>query len=331
MEPVPQLSTLRDVPRPVEAAITRALSRQPVDRFETVADFVRAVDDSGSTTIALPAATPPARLRIQPRLLGALALVLVVGAAVVTIRARRPVNMHFDPAIVAVMPARINAPGHSLDYLREGILDFAAARLTGEGGPRAADPRATLAALRSVGEDNPSALAALLGAGKVLDESILSDGKQLTLTATLISYPGGVRQAPVSVTGPEDSLGALVDQLMIHVLALHAGEHPSALTQVSSLPAWRAYLQGKAAYRVGRYEDAAAHFDEAIAIDSTFTLASLADISALVRAGRDPDERTRMVFRDLHRLSSDDSLWFYATAGTWLPRCEPLARPARDS
>ena len=320
MEPVPQLSTLRDVPRPVEAAITRALSRQPVDRFETVADLVRALDDTGSTAISPAAARPSARPRIQPRILAAIALVVVIAtAAMVALRARRRSTMHFDPAIVAVMPARVNAPGHSLDYLREGILDFAAARLTGEGGPRAADPRATLAAVRSVGEENASALAERLGAGKVLDESIVSDGAHLTLTATLISYPGGVRQPPVSVTGPEDSLGALVDRLMIHVLALHAGEHASALTQVSSLPAWRAYLEGKAAYRVGRYEDAANHFDQALAIDSTFTLASLADISALVRASRDPDERARTVFRDRHRLVSDDSLWFAAILGPGYP------------
>ncbi len=316
VEPVPRLSTVRDVPRPVEAAITKALSRQPADRFDSVAEFVRAVEATDAPTIPSPDA-PSARRWLQPRLIASLLLVVVAG--VVALRARRAPSVRFDPTVVAVMPARINAPGHSLEYLKEGILDLAATRLTGEGGPRAADPRATLAALRSIGEDNAAALADRLGAGKVLDESIVGDGQHLTLTATLISYPGGGRQAPVSVEGSEDSLGVLVDRLMIRVLALHAGERTTALAQITSLPAWRAYLEGKAAYRAGRYEDAVRGYEQALTIDSTFTLAALADLQALDRSSHGSGERARMVLRDLHRLSSDDSLWFFALQGPHYP------------
>ena len=317
MEPVPRLSTVRDVPRPVEAAITRALSRQPADRFSSVAEFARAVDATDLPPQPASVARTAAGRWLRPRLISALLLVVVAG--VVAVRARRAAPISYDPMVVALMPARINAPGHGLDYLKEGILDLAAARLTGEGGPRAADPRATLAALRSGGEENAAALAARLGAGKVLDESIVSDGQHLTLTATLISFPGGARQAPVSVEGPEDSLGALVDQLMIRVLALHAGEGVSALSQTSSLPAWRAYLQGRAAYRAGRYENAVNAFEQALAIDSSFTLAALADIQALGRANQDAGGRAGMVLRNLRRLSADDSLLFFALMGSRYP------------
>ncbi len=317
VEPVPRISTLREVPRSVEAAITRALDRQPVDRFASVADFVRAVDGGDAASPSRPAAPPFAGRWIQPRLIAALLLVVAAGVIAFRVRRRPPVN--FYPGVVAVMPARINAPGHSLDYLREGILDLAATRLTGEGGPRAADSRATLAALRMIGEDDPDALARHLGVGKVLDESIVSDGKRLTITATLITYPGGARQQPVSVEGPEDSLGALVDRLMIQVLALHAGERTTALTQVASLPAWRAYLDGKAAYRGGRYKDAVDHFQEALSIDTSFALAALAEIPARARADGDAGKLTRLVFDHLHRLSGDDSLWFSALAGPRYP------------
>jgi len=321
VEPVPRLSTVRDVPPPVEAAITRALSRQPVDRFASAAEFARAVEATAAPALPPPDA-PSARRRLQPRHIASLLLIIVAG--VIALRVRRAPSIRYDPTLVAVMPARINAPGHALDYLKEGILDLAATRLTGEGGPRAADPRATLAALHSIGEANATALAERLGAGKVLDESIVSDGQRLTLTATLISYPGGVRQEPVSVEGPEDSLGVLVDRLMIRVLALHAGERTTALAQITSLPAWRAYLEGKAAYRAGRYEDAVRGYEQALTIDSTFTLAALADISALVRASRDADDRARMVFRDLHRLSTADSLWFFALSGPRYPEASRL-------
>lgn len=322
VEPVPRLSTVRDVPRAVEAAITKALSRQPADRFDSVVEFARAVDAGEAPPPPAADKGQTAQRWLQPRLIAS--LLLVVAAGVIALRVRRPPATGFDPTLVAIMPARINAPGHSLDYLKEGILDLAATRLTGEGGPRAADSRATLAALRSIGEENASALATRLGAGKVLDESIVSDGKRLTLTATLTTYPGGARQTPVSVEGPEDSLGALVDRLMIQVLALHAGEHTTALTQVTSLPAWRAYLEGKAAYRVGRYEDAVTHYERALAIDSSFTLAALADLLALGRAGQDSDERARLILRNLHRLSSDDSLWFFALQGPHFPESTRL-------
>ncbi|MEO8140383.1 MAG: serine/threonine-protein kinase, partial [Gemmatimonadota bacterium] len=216
VEPVPRLSTVREVPRAVEAAIAKSLSRQPADRFSSMAEFVRAVDAADAPAGGSPDVRTFARRWLQPRLIASLLLIVVAG--VIALRTRRAAPIRYDPQVVAILPARINAPGHSLDYLKEGILDLAAARLTGEGGPRAADPRATLAALRTSGEENAGALAARLGAGKVLDESIVSDGQHLTITATLISYPGGARQAPVSVEGTEDSLGVLVDRLMIRVL-----------------------------------------------------------------------------------------------------------------
>jgi eukaryotic-like serine/threonine-protein kinase len=311
-DPVPRLSAGRDVPPPVEAAIRRALEREPKDRFATVADFARAVEGTDAPPRFL---APLRRIRSRP----AAATLLVAALGVVALRTRHHAAPTFNPNLVAVLPARIVAPGHALDYLREGILDLAAAKLTGEGGPRAVDARATLAALRSAGEDSAGTLAARLGAGKLLDASIVGDGHRLTVTASLISYPGGTRQAPVSVDGPEDSLGSLVDRLMIRVMALHAGVHGSALTDVTSLPAWRAYLRGKAAYRTGQYVAAAAAYEEALAADSNFTLAALADHAALVRSGRDGSASAMMVYRNIRRLSPDDSLYFFANTGPHFP------------
>ena len=311
-DPVPRLPASRQIPPAIEAAIGRALAREPEGRFDSIADFARAVEGNGGRTVAI-----PWRRWLQPRLVMAVLLMAVAGG--VALRARHRSGGTFDPNLVAVLPARIIAPGHGLDYLREGILDLAAARLTGEGGPRAADARATLAALRSAGEDSAKALATRLGAGRLLDMSISGDSRRLTFTASLISYPGGGRQPPISVEGSEDSLGALVDQLMIRVLALHAGERGSALTQVTSLPAWRAYLRGKAAYRSGQYVASHTAFAEALAADSTFTLAALADESALARAGMDIRRRTSMIYRHLDRLSPADSLWFFAISGPRYP------------
>jgi len=312
MEPVPRIAAQRQIPPAIAAAIDHALAREPEERFGSVAEFARAVEGFGGGRAAV-----PWRRWVQPRLVTAMLLLAVAGGVALRARHRGPAT--YDPNLVAVLPARIVAPGHALDYLREGLLDLAAARLTGEGGPRAADARATLAALRSAGGDSAGGIAARLGAGRVLDASVVGNGERLTLTASLISYPGGRRQASVTVEGPEDSLGALVDRLMIQVLALHAGERGSALTQVTSLPAWRAYLRGKAAYRSGQYVTSHAAFAEALTADSAFTLAALADELALIRAGQDVGEQSAMVYRHLARLSPADSLSFFVIVGPRYP------------
>jgi tetratricopeptide (TPR) repeat protein len=317
IEPVPELRPLSRAPRAVELAIGKALAREPGERFDSVADFLRALDAADAEGVAAPAKAGRHR---RTALIGIGVLLAAGLAGLALVRGHSEPASFYDPDVVAVLPARLAASDHNRDYLREGFVDLAAARLTGEGGPRAADPRTTLAALRSVGEDQPDALARRLKAGRVLDGSIVANGRHLTLSASLISYPGGARQAPVSVEGSEDSIGVLVDRLMIQVLALHAGLHPSALSSVTSLPAWRSYLAGKAAYRAGRYTEAATAFDQAVAADSTFALAMLEDIAARSRAGRDPTPRVDEAGRSLHRLGPADSLWFLVLAGPHYPR-----------
>ena len=49
-----------------------------------------------------------------------------------------------DQDMVAVVPFRVASADPTLHYLREGMLDLLAAKLTGEGGLRATDPRQLL-------------------------------------------------------------------------------------------------------------------------------------------------------------------------------------------
>ncbi len=316
LEPVPKIGTLRTVAPAVEAAITRALSRDPADRFQSVADFAKAASET-----AAGAAASPARPRwIAPVLLSAVLTVLL--AAGLAIRARTPAGGgSLDPNLIAVLPARVNSPDHGLDYLSEGLLDFAAVRLTGEGGPRAADPRATLAAWHSLGggEGAVAALASRLGAGKLLDASIVGDGRRVTLNATLVTFPGGRRQSPISVEGSQDSVNVLVDRLIIRLLALQSGEGNRPLAAITSLPAWRAYLEGKSAHRQGRYADAVKAYQQALAADSGFALAALAMIQSIWRLEGNDQPAVELVHRNLGRLGPSDSLWFFALVGPHYP------------
>ena len=86
-EPAMHVRTVRNtVPEHVDAAIAKALSKVPADRFTNVSDFLRALDTAivaapagNATTEARPAAVAPKKLR-TPLIVGAAAAVVVIGA-----------------------------------------------------------------------------------------------------------------------------------------------------------------------------------------------------------------------------------------------------------
>jgi eukaryotic-like serine/threonine-protein kinase len=73
-EPVPRLRTLRDVPEPIDRAITRALARAPADRFATVAQFAHALRLE-------PEGVQPPRRAMRALVSGALVVVVIAVAA----------------------------------------------------------------------------------------------------------------------------------------------------------------------------------------------------------------------------------------------------------
>lgn len=75
LEPVPKLGTLRDTPPAIEAAVTRALNRDPADRFGSVGEFAQAVEE--------PPPDDRRQVRIRPRAIvgiAAIATVLLLSA-----------------------------------------------------------------------------------------------------------------------------------------------------------------------------------------------------------------------------------------------------------
>jgi tetratricopeptide (TPR) repeat protein len=133
----------------------------------------------------------------------------------------------------------------------------------------------------------------------------------LTLAASLLTAPGGRDVARASVEGPADSLPVLVDRLAARLLSLEAGTEASRLSSLtsSSLPAIRAYLAGRAAYRKGRLAEALNRFREATLLDSTFALAALElkHTSIWVTGGGEDAERgERLANAGRERLSPGD-------------------------
>ena len=211
IDPVPSLRTVRrTVPASVEQSVMRALAKVPADRFPTAAEFVKAL-----TTSREPVLVPPSTHRSLPHAdrslwrSGALVLALVAGY----LRWPRP-TVRLDPKLVAVVPFRVGGAAPALGYLREGMIDLVAARLTGQGGARAADPGSVMAAWRQAGGpaagDLPSGavldLARRLGAAQVLVGSVVGTPDRVALSASLLPVQGGKPRAEAKVEGVADSL-----------------------------------------------------------------------------------------------------------------------------
>ena len=175
----PSLAATRPgLPPAVEPAITRALARQPADRFDTAADFAVTLCGRGEEPPPEPEEPGPAGHRPWRRYLAAAALgiPLLAGAVIVAQRAlRRDQPAPAAPAgqqMLVVLPFR--NLGDSADaYFADGLTEELTSRLASLGGLRvisrtsAEQYRASTRPLKEIGAE--------LGAGYVLEGSVHLD------------------------------------------------------------------------------------------------------------------------------------------------------------
>ncbi len=331
MDPVPPLRTVRAaVPDGVEQAVLRALSKVPADRFRTAAEFAQALAAPRDTAVV---SKPLRRGRRRTVALAAAALGLSLAGYLWWPEPR----LTLDPDLVAVVPFRVKGAVPALGYLREGMIDLVAARLTGGGGARASDPGSVMAAWRraagSESDDLPErealGLARRLGAGQLLLGGIVGTTDHLTLNASLLPVAGGRPRAEAKVEGVADSLPQLVDRLIAQLVSEEAGA-PRGLAGLVNrpLPALRLYLEAQAAYRRADYPDAVARLGQALDLDSTFAiaglrLASAAGWTATPGAGRRGLERA---WGSRGRLSPPDQALLLAEVGPDYPAVSPLTK-----
>jgi serine/threonine-protein kinase len=93
-EPVPRLGTLRQVPLAVEAAVTRALAKSPVDRFPATRTFAEALSTGPAT---VPSTLKPRRT-IGSTLMLSLLLFAVTGLALAALLFRGTTPRSTEPA-----------------------------------------------------------------------------------------------------------------------------------------------------------------------------------------------------------------------------------------
>jgi serine/threonine-protein kinase len=329
--PTPVETVRADIPPALSALVMGCLAKRPSDRPQTAADVRSAIE-----TLATPGAGtvigPSVRRRRSARRAVALtvvaALALVAGS--VAYSRHVPARLSADENLVAVAPFRVATTDASLKFLREGMLDLLSAKLTGNAGPRSADPRSVLTAWRrAAGADTadlPRAraldVAESLGAGQLLIGDVTGDSSHVTLHAVLVRVADGRARAPAQVEGDPDSLPKLVDMLTAQLLATDAGEDDRLSTLTStSLPALRSFLNGQWLYRRGRYREAARAYSTAIELDTTFALAALRLASASSWFGVPAMRETglRLAWAGRARLGPRDRALLDATAGPNYP------------
>jgi serine/threonine protein kinase/tetratricopeptide (TPR) repeat protein len=253
-------------------------------------------------------------------LLGAGACSLIVLAVLLPASdSRAPPTMAPAPGSVAILPFRVSGADASLAYLREGMVDLLSTKLTGEGGLRSVDPATVLDGWRRAGGDGtrdvvgPTALglAESMGAERLVLGEVVGTPSRMIVSASLLSVPTGEVVARATVQGPADSLLRVADQLTARLLVLEADEsRPLGSMMSPSLPALRAYLDGRVHFRAARYDAAYDRFTRAVALDSTFALAAVRawqagwfsqrprgqDLLRLAWQGRDPLDEPDIAF-----------------------------------
>ena len=246
-----------------------------------------------------------------------------------------------DPDLVVVAPFRVAGPDSSLGFLREGAVDLLAMSLSGDG-LHAADPRASLSAWRRAASasgaggaadvplEDALRLASGLGAGRLLAGSVVGRPDRLIFGATLHETTTGRVLMQATAGGPLDSLPELAERLAAQLLVGESREPKPRLRDLTTatLPALRAYLIGRSAYREGRYADATRLLWEAADLDTgsavvALELAQAADwvpgVGAVLTAARS------RAWRQKDRLTPGDRALLEAVLGPRWPAISTMS------
>lgn len=323
--PAPLGERVPGIPRVLAELIMRCLEKDPAQRPQAAREVVEQLEDLDWTGErgAPPKARPRRRIAVGAFI--ALAAALASG----WIWTHRAPAVARNPQLVTVVPFRVASADPGLHYLREGMLDLLAAKLPGEGGLQATEPRMLLDAWRGAGgaeqldlsTADAHRLAQRLGSGWLLQGDVVGTPSRLILNGALFPAGEGEPRVRVSVEGPPDSLGSLVDEFVGKLLTSisEGGTASTSLTR-TSLPTLRRYLDGVTLLRRGLPSSVAA-FHEAVEMDSTFAPAALGLLQATGWFNDDAlsSRSHRLAWDTRKQLGSKDQALILATLGPRYP------------
>jgi serine/threonine-protein kinase len=268
-----------DVPRPLAAAIMRALEKQPGDRWQTGDAFRQALSEEQ------PAPRSNRRRRLTLAAAGAV-LALVVGLVGLARRMPGPPAGVNPRHSILVLPFDNQRDDRAVDWLREGSVSMLGLNLSQWNDLSVVDherlhdllSKHQLRPGDDIGLEMARRLAREAGVWTVVLGDFAQAGDSLHLTARVYDVASGNR---VDVARVDDRPGAdvrpLFDQLAAKLLDLSGAPNEVqiglARSTTASLEAYRAYLSG--VEQLNRWDLAGAQRDlqRAIQIDTTFGLA----------------------------------------------------------
>ncbi len=253
------------------------------------------------------------------------------------------------PDLVAVMPFRVTSADSTKNWLREGLVEILVLRLADVRRPGPVDPRLAIDSWRRAGglpHRQPSVpamyeAARQLGASQVVVGAVVVSGDDLLLSAELVDLRTERTIARVATRGRTDSLVRLVDTLAVRLVSIQGGEDMlrSGVLGATSVPAVRAYLEGRVELNRGEWLGAINSFERALALDTTFASAALGlrEASGYWNGLRRAHAES-VAYRNRSRLSPRERATFLAELGpnypAWYPQSDRLrawrALAARD-
>jgi eukaryotic-like serine/threonine-protein kinase len=298
-EPVPSVTTLRQVPVPIELAVSRALARTPADRFASASEFARALRPGVGM------ATEPTRMLSGSRRRGlaaavAVGLLLLAGGylAVSRLNSTPGESAHSlaaggsaGLASAAVLPFTDMSATKDQEYFSDGLTEELITSLSQIPGLRVAARtssfqfKGTNTDVRDVGRK--------LAVGSVLEGSVRRSGDRLRVSAQLVSAKDGYqlwsdsydRSLADVFAVQEDIARAIVSALKVRL----AGGADSSLAShpTTDLVAYDLYLKGRFAWNQrteASVAEASRYFERSTKRDSNFAraYAGLADANLLL-------------------------------------------------
>ena len=267
------------VPPEIAELVMACLEKNAADRPQTADEILRVLEGAATPTSGTRHARTALRAaRRRTRwIVGAIVAVLAA-AALWTVAGRRSGNALQDD-LVAVAPFDVLDP--SLQLWREGLVDILARSLDGAGPLRTVSP--TVIVKRWSGRADPTAARALgehTGARIVVYGALLASGPDsVRLTANVLDASNGAALGAVDLRDHKDRLDRLADSVAVHVLQAIGtrirglGIARATAIGSASLPAVKAFLTGEQYLRRSEWDSALTAYQQAIGIDSNFTLA----------------------------------------------------------
>ena len=326
----PALDSLREgLPGELVRLVARCLEKDPGLRVQTALDVVNDLRqlqrqlERGTPDAAMPAQapTPPVPPRPSPwRGWGVAGVAIVMVAVAIGLGLqRRQAERAAPPAAserrtVAVLEFENLTGDASFDWMRRGVAELLGTALVQSSALDVFDAQrlGELAAGEGDGAARSTSGYAFLaqhGIHRAIAGSVLRSGGELSIQGRIVDTGSGRSVHAYRVAGPADSdmfhlVGRLIPDLQVALEVNLTGDREAEawLREITttSADAYRLYLRGHQALLASRWKEAAAAYEEAVALDSTFVAArtelsgaywNLGDVANL--------ERTRAAMRRL--------------------------------